>query len=394
MNIAGRLGAVGVFVAAAGISGFVGAEPIDIQPGVFVALERPGGGYGPASGSKHITWAYNPVNQRLYSIGGDFTSGDSNPDSYRQDQYSVSISERWANRSDRNAGWRQEYPYCGPDGGVQPKSPDFVGWTWDSIRQVYWFVPGTVVVPVYAICSDRTVSTSSDAKYKYRHLMTFDPFEPDLTKRWRDYGPDASPYRGENWMSVHDPVTDTIIRFGLNQAVDIYDVQSDSWTELNTGTNALGRTTRVYDDMLSPDFENRVIYAVDGTVGRLMRWDIDARRMDDLGAVPDGPVTPEANGYSVWDSVNKVLLFFHMNTRRIHVYHPDTDTWESPPVVTEPSGLSPYVRHGMVFDPSNNVLVMLGNNDPSNPYIYLYRYQEGAVPSDPSPAAPSNLQAD
>jgi hypothetical protein len=372
-------------------SSYAGAEPIDIPAGVFVALPNPQGGFGISSESKHVTWAYNPIDHRLYSMGGDFDSGDSMPQSYRQDQYSLSIAARWANRSDPNAGWKREYPYCGPNGGIQPKSPDFVAWTWDSNRSVFWNLPGTFVIPGSASCPDVTVSTTDDAKYKYRHIMTYDPFEPDLTKRWTDHGLDATGYRGEAWMAVHDPVRDRLIRFSWNQIVDFYDIGSGTWTQSNVGSNGVGHTTRVYDDMLSTDYVGRKIYVVDGTEGRLMRWDMDRDRMDDLGPVPDGPVTPEGNGYSVWDSINRVVIFFHMNTRRLHVYHPDTQSWETPSVPVDPSGASPYVRHAMVFDPSNNVTAFLGNTDASNRFIYLYRYKEGTAQNDPKPSAPTGL---
>lgn len=369
------------------------AEPINIPAGVIVRLAAPQPGSGISSENKHTTWALNPVDQRLYSIGGDFDSGDSNPQSYRQDQYSLSISERWADRNNPNAGWRREYPYCGPNGGVQPKSPDFIGWTWDSRRQVFWSVPGTFVLPISAVCSDRTVSGSDDPKYKFRHLMTYNPFEADLTKRWTDHGEDPNGgSRGENWMAVYDPAGDKLIRFGLNQIVDTYDIASRSWSTGNVGANALGRTTRVYDDMLSTDYVGRKIYVIDGTEARLMRWDMDRDRMDDLGPSPDGPVTPEGNGYSVWDSVNNVVIFFHFNTRRLHVYHPDTRSWETPQVTLDPPGSDPFVRHAMVFDASNNVMVMLGNTDSSNRFIYLYRYKAGTA-NTPTPAAPTNLTA-
>jgi hypothetical protein len=376
--------------------GTASADPINIPAGVFVTLALPQPGFGISSETKHVSWAYNPIDHRLYSMGGDFDSGDSWPQSYRQDTYSLSISDRWADKNNPNAGWRKEYPYCGPDGGVQPKSPDFVAWTWDSIRKVFWNLPGTFVIPGAQVCPDRTVAQVDDPKYKFRHLMTYNPAEPDLTKRWTDYGVDTMGYRGENWMAVHDPVTDKIIRFGWDQEdhADVFDIATKTWTTTGLGNNAVGRLSRIYDDMLATDYVGRKIYTVDGTEGRLMRWDMNRNRLDDLGAVPDGPVTPEANGYCVWDSVNNVLIFFHYNTMRLHVYHPDTSSWETPNVTVDTPGVTPFVRHAMVFDPSNNVTAFLGHNDLDKPMrIWLYRYKAGTAPTSLLPAAPTGVKA-
>lgn len=374
------------------------SAPINIESGKFYALALPSPGVGPSSPeSKHMTWAYNPNDQRLYHIGGDFDSGDgaTRPQSYRQDQYSLSLVERWADKANRNAGWRLEYPYCGPDGGVQPKSPDFVGWVWDSLRKVFWFVPGTSVIPVAAVCGDRTVSTSSDAKYLFNHLMTYDPSQTVLTKRWTDYGQDTTPWRAEKWMSVYDPVNDNIIRFGSNEAVDIYDIQSGTWESFKLA-HGLPRTVRIFGEMLAVDLESRFIYAIDWYAARLMRWNMDTRKLDDLGAVPDGPLSAQGNAYLVWDSNNKVLMFFHLDTKRFHVYHPNTNQWETPAINTvdyngNPIALKPDVAHSMVFDPNANVVAFLGSRDKANPMMYLYRYGDGNGSNNPSPSAPTGL---
>jgi hypothetical protein len=276
---------------------------------VFVALAQPDGPPTGIRGSKHVTWAHNPIDGRLYSMGGDF-GDDSYPpgatSSYRQDMYSLSIAERWTNKSDPSAGWRQEYPYCGPDGGIQPKSPDFIGWSWDSNRNVFWMVPGEFVTPGKAVCPDRTASGNDDPKYKIDHVMTFDPSESDLTKRWTDHGPVNRPwYAGENWMSVYDAVTDTIINFASSGIAGIYDVRTKSWSvALKYGENAVGGTIRIHAAALSPDFVDRVVYAVDEAAGRLMRWNMNDKTLDDLGPVPDGPM-PNPNIIEFLPSRNK-----------------------------------------------------------------------------------------
>lgn len=374
---------------------------IDIRVGVFVALELPdiGNGIG-HTGTKHVTWAHNPLDGRLYSMGGDFEGlPPSSPMSYRQDMFSLSILDRWANRADRNAGWRLEYPYCRPNGGIQPKSPDFVGWTWDSKRNVFWMVPGTMVRPVSQVCSDRTVSENDDPKYKFRHIMTFNPAESNMTKRWKDISNDPGPYSNvEFWQSIYDPVTDALIRFshhgGMGDIVSHYNIQAGKWTSYFPGVDSTGSDHYIHRGQLAADTASRFIYAIGGSSGRLYRYHIGSHKIRDLGQVPGGPINfgsdASNNSYVAWDSINKVLLFFRIDTRTIHIYHPDNAKWESPSTVIDasyapgfPTGLRPWVRHAMVFDPYQNVLVLLGNTDidsipGGNPYMYLYRYANGS----------------
>ncbi len=347
----------------------------------FVALDPPRFG-GPAAGSKHVTWAHNPLDGRLYAVGGDYAIvGMDAPDSYRQEVWSLDLGERWTRRADPDAGWRLEYPYCGVPGGVQPKSPDFVGWTWDATRNLFWFLPGTVVAPVRAVCPDRTVSTADDPKYKFNHLMTFDPAAADQAQRWRDIGPNLGARRGETWQAVYDPSTDTLLRFGHDggrgSIVDFYDIRRQSWSTVGLTGNARGADIRLEREPLAVDRPARHIYAVDSQAGRLHRYDMHARAIADLGPVPGGPIPGSSGmeGAVVWDSTNRLLLFFRIDGRTMHAYDPASRTWDSPPTVTEPAALKPHVRHAFVYDPGHNVAALLGTTDVSNRKIYLYRYR-------------------
>jgi hypothetical protein len=367
-----------------------GPAPIAIPSGVFIALERPVAGLGPDGGTKHSTYAHNPIDGRLYQLGGDF-KGPFGEASYRQDMYSVSIAERWRDRANRNAGWRLEYPFCGPAGGVQPKYPDFVGWTWDSRRNVFWTVPGQYEVNRESVCPGETADRVDDPGFKWGHLMTFNPFEPDLARRWADVEPHANrgPFATETWQTVYDPQPDQLVRLGYDAGsgqavVAIYDIRSRTWTSQGLGLNALGQDIRVWKEGKTADLDGRAVYTIDGFAGRLHRYDLDARTLSDLGPVPGGQIaggTTTNDAYVAWDSVNHVLFFFRIDTRTLHVYQPATGVWESPPIRVDwsnvpapaPDGM-PHVRHALVFDPHQNVLVLLGTTDPANPYMYLYRY--------------------
>jgi hypothetical protein len=347
----------------------------DLPANMFVALELPGLGQGiPGHGMKHVTWAYNPINKRLYAVGGDY-AGEAYQQSYRQEVWSLSLAERWMKREVPAAGWRLEYPYCGPTDQIQPKHPDFVGWMWDAKRSLFWMMPGTMVAS-NDTCPGETVDSKSDPGFLLGKVMTFDPG----TRTWTDQTPNgytAGPDIGETWMSVYDPVRDEIVRFGFNGGTggvaNILDVSAKRWRVVPLGLGGHGREIRLNKEYLAPDLANRQIYAIDGLAGRLYRWSMDRRTLADLGPVPGGSLGSENITHPVWNSVSRVLLWYRAENEPFHIYHPDRRQWESVPVVTNPPGLRLRAR-AAVFDPDENVLMLLGGLEPGNPYLFLYRY--------------------
>jgi hypothetical protein len=345
---------------------------VDIPAGQWVALVGPDIGKG-IRGSKHVSAEFNPNNKRLYFTGGDYSGLGGYMQSYRQETWSLSIAERFSS-SDINAGWKLEFPYCGPAGGVQPFHPDFVGWTWDSTRKVFWMVPGTMV------------GTSSNCPnepgpgFVGSSVMTFDP----ATQKWANHGP-ASKHKNNTWQSVYDAKTDTIIQFARNggngQAeAGLYDIANKTWSYVGLGLNALQKGVRINNGYMAADFEARVIYEIDPFQGRLHRYLIDSRRLEDLGEVPTGPTNktnPQA-GNLVWDSVNKILMWALDPWRGFHAYRPATKTWEALPTDSNLNGIKAYGRT-LVFDPSQNVFLLFGcasdSCRPSARYMFLFRYR-------------------
>lgn len=81
-----------------------------------------------------------------------------------------------------------------------------------------------------------------------------------------------------------------------------------------------------------------------------------------------------------WDSVNKVVLWYFGG--QIWVYHPDTNTWENP-IPAPPNDPTIVVRgNNVVYDPYQNVLLVMGGFPQTNPYMFLYRYGTGDNVSD------------
>jgi hypothetical protein len=345
------------------------APQIDIKPGVWHALAAPEPGKGPSGPIKHLTPAYHPPSGRIYFTGGDYRGRVIDLQSYRQETWSLSIAERWAARASQNAGWRLEYPYCGPPDQVQPKHPDSVGWSWDSKRSVFWMVPG-VMEGAGENCPGETPTRTSDPAFLAYRLMQFDP----ATRKWKDAGGKIGDPT-ETWMSVYDAKHDTLIRFGLARggaAAGIYEIESEKWSYAGFGRNGAGKDVWLRKEYLALDAERRAIYAIDGISGRLHRYDMDARALVDLGPVPGGPNGQENYKYVSWDSTAKLLVWVRENPPIAHTYDPEAKSWQPLSLASTQPGVSARGRV-MIYDPVQNVTLLMGGYT-DNPHIFLYRF--------------------
>jgi len=373
-----RLGVL-FFIVAITQPGMVLAGSVDIPLKQWIAIEVPESGkgvfYGDSveNGMKHVTPAYSPLDGRIYFVGGDYSGPGGFYQSYRQETYSLSIAERFADKANRNAGWRLEYPYCGPSGSVQPKHPDFVGWAWDTKRNLFWLVPGVMEISVNN-CPGETSTRTSDPGFILNHLMTFDP----VTRKWTDRGSNIGASQ-DTWMSNYDPLTDTLIRIGFSGGsgaiASVYRITKNVWTDYSLGLNAKGEVIRLYHEYAAIDLEGRAVYGIDGISGRLHRYRIDKHRIEDLGPVPGGAFGLGNKTHIAWDSINKVLAWYDYERRAFHIYHPDTRKWESNlPIATDIAGVNAQGRL-LVFDPQQNVYLLMGGTESDiKPYFYIYRY--------------------
>ena len=81
-------------------------------------------------GSKHLRFAQNPLNGRIYVLGGDY-----------QSDY-ISDIQLWTYDVPSDRWMREKEPPCGTEGEILPGGPDEVGWVWDSKRKQFWVLPG------------------------------------------------------------------------------------------------------------------------------------------------------------------------------------------------------------------------------------------------------------
>jgi len=335
-------------------------RPIEVPLKTWVARPMADKGVACPGGScKHMRLAHNPDNGRIYFLGGDY-SGPTGMQSGRNELYSYSIAEN---------NWRLEFPYCGPEGSVQPSHPDEVGWVYDTRRKIFWMIPG------YMGGNQKVCPNSTLVRGK---IMTFDPAARkwDLPDR---KGMDTVKFgKGIHLFATYDEATDSIVVLGQTRAAH-YDIKSDTWSA--AGKYGLGKQLFVNKEYVALDPAGRVIYAIDPRSGQLYGYRIDARGMVSLGSAPSTSVIDTV--MPIWDSVNKVLLwpqYFKDQEQKLHVYDPKTAAWNTVPI-RQPEGITVHGRHA-VFDPQQNVLLLMG--DPSGlkqPYVFLYRHSRGPNPA-------------
>jgi hypothetical protein len=318
---------------------------------------------------KHVTPSYHPPSGRIYFTGGDYAgtvSGDAGTvQSYRQETWSLSISERFAGGTGNiGAGWRLEYPYCGSPGQVQPKHPDYVGFPWDDKRGVFYMVPGTMELLDSGNCPGETPDRVSNPGFVRDLIMTFEP----VAKQWAVLDPNAwSSDSQDTWMSVLDPVTDTLIQFTITMKVNVFDLKTKRWAIVGNMPEA-----SIWKDYLAADIAGRAIYAIDGLKGTLWRYNINARTFDNLGPVPGGGMGFTNLTYIAWDSRNK-RLFWHQEGSTFYAYDPATRTWETLPITTNVPGVNATGRL-MIYDPGQNAILLYGGTSNPQPYLFFYRY--------------------
>lgn len=360
---------------------------IDIPIRQWIALRMPVRGAIPG-GMKHVTPSYNPDNGRIYFTGGDFGMPPA-IDSYRQDTYSLSLLERWSNPDNPNAGWRLEYPYCGPEGQVQPKHPDYVGFPWDSKRRVFWMVPGLMMAVGTEVCLNETPGYANNAGFIHDQLMTFDPASRTWAPQGGFFGKGATWDVG--WQSIYDAVTDSLIRLH-DDSVDTYAIATKTWSRRRLGVkgrpvgqNVSGKSLRLGMGYNAFDPAQRVIYSIDPVENGLYRYHVDGGALDPLGPLPAlyaASKAHEAQFKLVWDSLHNVLYWHNHLSNGFFAFHPDTGTWETLGTATNIPGVEAVASNAMVFDPGQNVLLMFGDvwgppgsaQAAARPFMFLYRY--------------------
>lgn len=334
--------------------------------------------------TKHVACAYNPNDGWIYTCGGDYGRGSPANTSHESGncemwRYSVELHKL-----------EMVQPYCRPPGQPQPNGADEVGWCWNSKAQRFIMHPGYMWGHSGA-CQNTDMLKGP--------LMEFDP----VASSWIVSAVPVSPRGAEGNFTQYDPNTDALVRFcNAGPEAWIWSYGPKTWVRSKWPLPNLNFS----DTGTTIDVDGRAIYLCTGN--KLWRYNIDPKTIDDLGPTPQ---TTWAENKPVWDTVNKVLLWPCFNDVdnstalvaisqehdsddkadwvqtahlegvapkagaqeyvHLHVYHPDTKTWE----VDVVDGTGIKGRHA-VFDPGNNCLWVAGNiwNQPHSTSVHLFRY--------------------
>jgi hypothetical protein len=328
---------------------------------------------------KHGRLAHNPIDGKIYFLGGDHAGTPGFPQSGRNEMYTYAIATNT---------WEMIQPYCDGTAKPKPAHPDEVGWVFDTRRKGFWMSPG------YQWGSGETSDECPlpNGLFRKKGLAFYDP----VTRTWdqlnRTAIQDALGWVPGNLLfAQYDPVTDQIIILA-DGAIATYDIATDSWSRTKHSFNPTMRLAKGYHAI---DLEKRVIYAIDQKNPRLFRYNIDSKTVDLLGPTP---IPSYVQVQPVWNSVSNVLMWWDHKSGQLHIYHPDTNTWEQNIPTQKPEGIFVQGNH-VVFDPYQNVLMIMGGTaingvNTTNPYVFLYRYAPGGTgtPLDTiPPASPKNV---
>ena len=333
---------------------------IDIPVNTWIRIPLPGGGTSLTSG-KHMRYTWNPVDGRIYHLGGDFYGTSSWPEMY---SYGVF-----------NNSWRKEQTMCVTPPDVQHGGADEVTWTYDTRRNIFWMIPG------YMSAGTITAQCPAGTLAPVDKIMTWDP----ATKKWSV--PNRTSLTTFGAISAfhkyghYDSVTDTIVLMDDSAAL-VYNITSNTWTR-SWWAFSDGRTVRVSQEYSVIDSTGRAIYVIDGTASRLYRYGLDSHLLTDLGpTVPGAIAFGGGNTPLSFDPIHRVILWPLSDTNTISVYHVDTATWETM-TAANPSGMTPEPS-SQTFDPGQNVLFAvdfgLAGGVTGREYLWLYRYSSAPLP--------------
>lgn len=344
----------------------------------YAALNKYGTSKTLSHYDKHSSLATDG-NGITYITGGDYYGA-----SYRQETWALDIKARLSNRADPTAGWSIAYPYCGAAGAPQPKAPDHVGWTWVPRLARFLMVPGELVVHSTGLepCPGETFDEQDNdgtlvggpILLNQKNIMAFDP----VARRWEKFRNMPAEDDGRNtWWAVYDAETDTVIKGASGERVGVFNLTSYTWQFFTpSGWPFSGGVWSKAHAAI--DTVGRRVFLVDADRGRLLKWDIDAKRMVDLGSIPPGEQinTDGSRGYAVWDSRVKALIVMHYDpSKGVYLYHPDEPTprWEKINYPTE-GHAGPVHWRSAVYDAMNNVTIALGVADGGNsPGLWVLR---------------------
>lgn len=207
---------------------------------------------------KHMRFS-EAGNRRLYVISGDW---------YHHDEWNASGRQEGYSYDPLTDDWRREYEYCRPKSeGGHPYHPDEVTQVWDSKRDLIWLGLG-IYYGNDTYCGGPSTAT--------RGIVSFDPATTAWTRPTQEAIPDFGGYR-PSVHGVYDDQLDVIVQLKDSGAL-YFHPDTGQWDTFN---HSGCRCADSYKTIVG-----RYVYAVNEQDFTLVRWDMDAHTMEDLGPIP------------------------------------------------------------------------------------------------------------
>ena len=178
---------------------------------------------------------------------------------------------------------------------------------------------------------------------------------------------------------AYDSESDRVIMFGGVEMTDFqlidetwaYDINTDTWTNMNPATHP---NRRNYHGMTYDSKADRVV-VWGGDVGggqdpSVWTYDYNTNTWEELSAENTNPPTHYYYMSFVYDeSMDKIVMYGGAGggNDETWVYDLNTNMWEQMIPATNPGALS---RHGMVYATNINSFILFGGQDGANEFIY------------------------
>lgn len=297
--------------------------------------------------TKHMEWAWNPVDGRFYGTGGDHRSlhgASSHSDIHAYDP--------------KTDTWELVLPYCVPDGKMAPMEPDQIGWLWDSNRNGFWFVPGSQ----WGDQTECATGTYVDGK-----IMFFDPVTQTYSVPPQEDRPELGSVIQQH--AVYDPVRDRIYQIA-SHAAGAWNPETGEWTRyrhfaaMPPDMGGFGGTN--FDRSVPAIFHGRLYvmdYDDDPGQSRLFYWEIGTQNIVLVGHVSD------KHDSNILKTFGSVIIAYHKweyqgDEPTFSIFDPITETWATVP--TENTVMVPEVGTSWGLS-DKGIAFIFGNHEKTSP---------------------------